>query len=113
MTCGRQATQANSCNESARAVLQTSIAGRGVELDSGDPSHPVCLDRLWLVPCQFHGQFLAFSVRSLSTTYDEYHGRERIVEVLKHPHLLKDGTQTVLLCPSPSAELQHCILSCL
>src|SRR6218665_3822906 len=72
----RQATQVNSCNESARTVLQTSIACRGVELDSGDTSHSVCSDRLRLVPYQFDGKFLAFSVRSLSTTYDEYHGRE-------------------------------------
>src|SRR6218665_3292746 len=51
---------------------QFSIAGRGVELDSGDPSHSVCSYRLRLVPYQFQGQFLAFPVRSLSTTYDEY-----------------------------------------
>ena len=36
--------------------------------------HSVCSDRLRLVPYQFHGQFLAFPVRSLSATYDEYRG---------------------------------------
>src|SRR6218665_3282743 len=34
-----------------------------------------------------------------------------VKEVQKHPHLLEDGTQTVLMCSSPSAKPQHCFLS--
>ena len=61
---------------------------------------------VWLSSMSF-----SYVVWSFSTTCDEYPNRERTLEVEEHLHLLEDGTQTVLLCPSPSAKLQHCFLS--